>query len=238
MAGSTKRVLRAGHARQAVQSGIPRQTYQGIKPIRNRATQLIELCGFLVIGRSRFTLACMSRAWKFHNPEGLYFITFATVGWIDVFTRPAYKEIVTDSLSYCIKEKGLELFAWVLMSNHVHLVARAKEGQLLQDIVRDLKKFTSRKLLKAIEENDQESRKEWMLAIFKKAGSYNSNNTNYQLWRQDNKPIELQTGVAMQKAVDYIHANPVKEGIVSSPEHYQYSSAHASHALQKQMCSV
>jgi len=180
----------------------------------------------------------MSRAWKFHNPDGVYFITFATVGWIDVFTRPAYKEIITDSLSYCIKEKGLELFAWVLMSNHVHIVARAKEGHLLQDIVRDLKKFTSRKLLKAIEENDQESRKEWMLAIFKKAGSYNSNNSHYQFWRQDNKPIELQTGEAMGKAVDYIHANPVKEGIVSQAEHYQYSSAHRSHILEKLMSSV
>jgi len=68
----------------------------------------------------------MSRKYKFDNPEGVYFISFATVGWIDVFTRPIYKDILIESLSYCQKEKGLELFAWCIMTNHVHLIARAK----------------------------------------------------------------------------------------------------------------
>ena len=126
----------------------------------------------------------MSRAYKFHNPEGLYFISFATVSWVDVFTRREYKDIVVESLRYCHKEKGLELFSWCVMSNHVHLIARAKEGYQLQHIVRDLKKYTSKQVLKAIESNPQESRKEWMLPIFKRAGTYNSNNKTYQFWQQ------------------------------------------------------
>jgi len=101
-----------------------------------------------------------SRAYKFHKPEGLYFITFGTVGWVDVFTRRDYKDILVESLGFCQKEKGLLLYAWVIMSNHVHLIARAREGARLQDIIRDLKKYTSKQIVKAIAEHPGESRKE------------------------------------------------------------------------------
>ena len=179
----------------------------------------------------------MSRAYKFTNPEGLYFISFATVGWIDVFTRREYKDILVDSLIYCQKEKGLELYSWCIMTNHVHLIAKAKEGFLLQDSMRDFKKFTSKKLLKAIEENIQESRKEWMLSIFKSAGEYNSNNKNYQFWRQDNKPIEIFSNIVIDQKLDYIHNNPVQGGVVEKPEDYLYSSA-KNYAGQKGLVHV
>ena len=85
----------------------------------------------------------MSRKYKFYNPQGVYFVSFATVNWIDVFTRPQYKNTVVDSLNYCIEEKGLVVYAWVIMSNHVHLViATVKEP--LENILRDLKKHTSK----------------------------------------------------------------------------------------------
>ncbi len=121
----------------------------------------------------------MSRAYKFNKPDGLYFITFATVGWVDVFTRRDYKDIVVDSLRFCQQEKGLLLFAWAIMSNHVHLIAEAAEGFKLQDIMRDFKKYTSKQIIKAIQEHPGESRKEWMLRIFREAGSGNSNNKDF-----------------------------------------------------------
>jgi len=167
----------------------------------------------------------MSRAYKFQNTEGLYFITFATVGWTDVFTRKIYRDILLESLRYCQNKKGLELFSWCVMSNHVHLIARAKEGFLLQNIMRDMKKHTSKEILKAIQENAEESRKDWLLYIYKNAGAYNSNNENYQFWRQDNKPIELYSPEVIAQKLDYIHNNPVEAGIVDRPEDYVYSSA-------------
>lgn len=167
----------------------------------------------------------MSRTYKFANPEGLYYITFAVVNWINVFTRRKYKDILIESLYYCRKEKGLELYGYVIMTNHVHLIARAKEGKELSAIIRDFKKYTSKQVLKAIEENPQESRKEWMLRMFKKHGEYNSNNKTYQFWKQDNHPIELYKPETIQQKLDYIHNNPVEEGIVTSPEDYLYSSA-------------
>ena len=167
----------------------------------------------------------MSTQYKFHNPEGVYFISFATVGWTDVFTRVQYKEIFVESVRHCQKNKGLELFGWCLMSNHAHLLARAKDGYKLNDIIRDLKKYTSRQLIKAIEENPQESRKEWLLSMFRNAGSHNPNNTKYQFWRQDNHPIECYTAEVTQQKLDYIHNNPVETGIVQFAEQYVYSSA-------------
>jgi len=167
----------------------------------------------------------MSRAYKIHNPDGLYFISFATVAWVDVFTRIEYKEIVLDSLKFCQKEKGLMLYAWCLMTNHIHFIAKAKEGNDVSGILRDFKKFTSKKIVKAIEENPRESRKEWMLSKFNYAGEYNSNNKEYQFWQQNNKPIELWSTSVIQQKLDYIHNNPVEAGFVQNPEEYLYSSA-------------
>ena len=111
------------------------------------------------------------------------------------------------------------------MNNHVHLIAAAKGGFNLSDILRDFKKFTSKKLFSAIEENAQESRKGWMLWLFRSAGKNNTNNKNFQVWQQDNHPIELSTGEMVKQRLDYLHNNPVEEGIVFEPEHYVYSSA-------------
>ncbi|MBN2616595.1 MAG: transposase [Bacteroidales bacterium] len=167
----------------------------------------------------------MSRAYKFHDPEGIYFITFATVGWIDVFIRKEYKDRVLESLQFCQEHKGLNLHAWCIMSSHVHMIASAKKGFDLTGIIRDLKKFTARQLLKAIKENNEESRKEWMLALFKRAGELNSNNKIFQFWRQDNKPIELYSNAVMDQKLNYLHNNPVEAGIVENAEDYLYSSA-------------
>lgn len=148
----------------------------------------------------------------------MHYLTYTTVGWVDVLTRPSYKDIIIDSLRHCQKEKGLELFAWCIMSNHVHLIARASSGKL-QDIMRDHKKFTSKALMKAVDENPQESRREWLLEHFRKAGGGN------QVWQHDLHPIWLRRTDIIQQKVRYIHRNPVKAGLVEELHHDMYSSA-------------
>lgn len=163
--------------------------------------------------------------YKIRNQQGLHFITFAVVEWIDVFTRQQYRDILIESLAYCIKQKGLNLHAWVIMSNHVHFIASAKDENKLSDILRDFKKFTSIKILESIKNNPSESRKEWMLAIFKAKGKENSRNSTYQFWRQDNKPVELTDNIMIDQRLNYTHNNPVEAGIVENAEDYLYSSA-------------
>ena len=160
----------------------------------------------------------MSRKYKFHNPEGVYFVSFAVEGWVDVFTRNEYKNILVENLKYCQNQKGLEIFAWCIMTNHVHLVIRAKDGFRLSDILRDFKKFTSKAVLKAIAENNLESRKDWLLNQFK-------TREGFRFWRADNKPIELWSNAVIDQKINYLHQNPVEEGLVFKAEDYVYSSA-------------
>jgi len=68
------------------------------------------------------------RAYSINNPDGIYFVTFSVVNWIDIFVRQRYKDIIVESLKYCQENKGLEIFGWCLMSSHIHLIIRAKEG--------------------------------------------------------------------------------------------------------------
>jgi putative transposase len=166
----------------------------------------------------------MSSKYKFHNPEGIYFVTFAVVRWIDVFTRNRYREILLESFRYCQKEKGLRIHAWVIMTNHVHMIVSAAKGFLLENIMRDLKKYTSSQIIKTIRENNTESRKEWLLKAFEEEGEKNSNNTVYQFWQQDNHPVELIGNKMMDQKLEYIHNNPVEQGFVNKAEDYPWSS--------------
>ncbi len=167
----------------------------------------------------------MSRNYKFHNPEGLYFVSFAVVEWLDVFTRNEYKDILLQSLSFCQKEKGMEIIAWCIMTNHVHLVFRSVKGQPPSLLLGDFKRFTSKTVVKAIQENPRESRKAFLLDQFKRAATNSSNVKEYQFWRHDNKPIELWSNKVIWEKISYVHNNPVEAGLVYRAQDYVYSSA-------------
>lgn len=167
----------------------------------------------------------MSRNYKFHNPDGVYFVSFAVVEWIDVFTRNDYKYILLESLEFCQREKGMEIFAWCIMSNHMHLIFRSVNGVKPELLLGDFKRFTSKAVVNAIKDNPRESRREWLLEQFKKAGEKSSNVSTYQFWQHNNKPIELWSNKVIFEKINYIHNNPVEEGLVSYPQDYVYSSA-------------
>jgi REP element-mobilizing transposase RayT len=130
----------------------------------------------------------MSRKYKSLNPEGLYFVSFATVNWIDVFIREEYFSIITESLNYCTANLGMEIFCWCIMPSHVHLIFKAKENNPSQLLGR-FKEHTSKQISKAIEENSIESRKEWMLWMMKRAAMKNSSVSKVQFWQHHNPLI-------------------------------------------------
>ena len=166
----------------------------------------------------------MSTKYKFHDPDACYFVTFAVVGWVDLFTRNVYKDILLESWRYCQQQKGLLIHAYVIMTNHVHMIISKNSDTLLEAIMRDMKKFTSSKLLEAIKK-EPESRREWMLSLFRQAGENNSNNKIVQLWQQDNHPIECGSPTILRQKIDYVHENPVRAGFVEKAEDWTYSSA-------------
>jgi putative transposase len=166
----------------------------------------------------------MSRKYKFRDNEKLYFVSFAVVYWIDVFIRNEYKEVLLESLRFCQKEKGLEVYAWCIMTSHIHLII-GSNNKPLSDIMRDLKSHTSRELKKEILSHPQESRREWMLWMMKRAGLKNGNNKDFQFWQQHNHPLELDNNTIKDNTLEYIHNNPIEAGFVDKQEDYLYSSA-------------
>ncbi len=152
-----------------------------------------------------------------------HFITATVVDWVDVFSRKIYRDSVIDCFDYCIKNKGMILYSYVIMSNHLHMIVQSNEGKL-SDLLRDFKKFTSKTILDKIQ-SEPESRREWMLERFKLATESHSRNKNFQYWQYGNHAEEIYSEKFMWSKIDYIHFNPVRTGIVLRPQDYIYSSA-------------
>ncbi|MEG3656467.1 transposase [Arenibacter palladensis] len=165
----------------------------------------------------------MKEGYIIRDQDKAHFITTTVVDWIDAFTRKEYRDVVINSLNYCINNKHMLLYGYVIMSNHVHLIVQSKNGKL-SDLIRDFKKFTARTILEKIME-EPESRKEWMLERFKNATKTHARNKNYQFWRFGNHAEEIYTEKFLWSKLDYIHLNPVRAGIVKKASEYLYSSA-------------
>ena len=180
----------------------------------------------------------MSTKYKTGDNEMAHFLSFAVINRINALTRPEYKDIIVESLKYCIAAKGMKLHAWVIMNNHVHLILSAGKGFVISHILRNMKKFTSKLIIKTIAENYKESRREWMLWMFERAGKKSSSNERYQFWQHDNHPIELVNTHLLKQRLDYLHENPVRAGIVYEPQEYVYSSAIDHYTTRKGMIDI
>ena len=155
-----------------------------------------------------------------------YFLTFTIVSWVDLLSRRHCKDIIVNSLKYCIETKGLNLYAYVIMSNLLHIIASAKEESIgLSGIIRDFKKFTSKEMITWMLATKKESRRHWMLDIFKSYGLKTYRNEVFQIWNHDSHPYLLISPQHIKQKLDYIHNNPVKAGLVRKAEDYIYSSS-------------
>jgi putative transposase len=155
----------------------------------------------------------------------VYFVTDTVVDWVDIFSRPIYKHIIIESLQYCQKEKGLIIYAWVLMTNHMHMIVGSNGANKVSDIMRDFKKFTSKEILSTLQVESTESRREWMLNRFEYSGKNDKKIKNYRFWQEGNDAQEIYMNDYFNQKLDYIHNNPVKAEIVDRAENYRYSSA-------------
>lgn len=154
------------------------------------------------------------------------YLTFNTVDWVDVFIRPVYKQVITDALNYFIREKGLIVYSWCLMSNHLHMVADCKQNTTLALFERDFKKYTTTEILEAID-LEPDLRRQWMLQRFEQASQTLKRIEKFQLWQNCSNPtlIDFKQVFKLQERILYVHENPVRDSIVARPEDYLHSSA-------------
>jgi len=155
-----------------------------------------------------------------------HYLTFNVVDWIDIFVRPVFKQIIVESLNHFILKKGLTVYAWCLMTNHLHLIAQTKQGFGLSLLADDFKKFTTKIILEDIVA-EPEIRRNWVMKKFEEASTAMKLLDKFQVWQTpvNSIYIDLQDEDMLNEQIEYIHKNPVRDRIVTHAEDYLHSSA-------------
>jgi REP element-mobilizing transposase RayT len=164
------------------------------------------------------------RPYRVYEHHRIHFITLTVIDWIDIFTRPTLAKIIVDALDYSRKDGQLEIYAWCLMSNHLHVVCCAGKDFRFGDVMRNFKSNTSKQLIQQIK-REGESRRSWMLPAFKHATAHLKRPQNFKVWKTGYHALTARDGNALWRMIFYTHNNPVKAGWVELPEDYMYSSA-------------
>jgi len=154
------------------------------------------------------------------NENLTHFVTFTTIEWIDVFTKPEYFELLLESLRYCQEKLGLLVYGFVFMTNHIHLIIKAKDDHKLSKIIQSYKRFTTEKIKKIV---SADSRK--YISGLIKTSFYKREGSNFQIWQEYNYPEVIVSEDFFHSKLNYIHQNPVKKKYVRKPEDWKYSSA-------------
>jgi putative transposase len=140
------------------------------------------------------------------------------------FFQKKYRDIIIESLRYCQENKGLKIYGYVIMTNHIHLIVRANGEQILSGVLSDFKSYTATTILKDLPKSN-ESRREWLMHLFNIYAKKNKRPSAHQFWQKDNHPIELYSTKVILQKLDYIHNNPIRAGWVNMSQYYVYSSA-------------
>ena len=143
---------------------------------------------------------------------------------IKVLADDNYKMIIVDSINYCQLNKGLQVFAYCIMPNHVHMIIQAAGDESVSDILREMKTHTTKAITKKLEEEKPEGYEE-MLAKFTAAGKSLKRIKKYNVWQEGNQAKLLYGNRFIIEKLNYIHNNPVGYGLCSVFWEYKFSSA-------------
>jgi putative transposase len=146
-----------------------------------------------------------------------HFLTCTVVDWIDLFSKPELAQILLDSLDFLQQQRRLTVHGYVIMENHLHLIATAAD---LSREVASFKSFTARSIVDGL----QEGRSAHLLAQLKTHKLPHKTGQTYQVWQEGSHPQAIGSEAMLAQKLDYIHHNPVRRGYVDDPAHWRYSS--------------
>lgn len=152
------------------------------------------------------------------DKEGVYFTTSTIVEWIPIFTRSNHFQIIIDSLYFCRQQKGLHIFVYVIMDNHLHLIVSSHN---LSKVLQDFKSFTVKEILKLA----QQESKRWLLNQLRYYKKHHKKRSSHQVWQEGFHPQKILSDTILKEKINYIHNNPLRAGYVEKPEFWIYSSA-------------
>jgi putative transposase len=161
------------------------------------------------LGRSRYRII---------QNEEPYFLTCTIVNWTPLFANPAIVRIALDSLDYLQKSDRMRVFAYVIMENHLHLIASAKD---LSKELGDFESYSARKIIDYLKERHSDR----VLTELKLHKVPHKVDRTYQVWQEGSHPEIIQSVEMLRQKIEYIHLNPVRRGYVDNPVDWRYSSA-------------
>ena len=159
--------------------------------------------------------------WKVTRDVNLYFVTTTVVRWQAVFTTPASCNILIQSLKHCIAHKGLHLHGFVIMPTHAHYMLSTGDNLCLSDVMRDFNTHTSREITNLL----KAERRSRLLWTFRQAALGDRRGNDFKVWQSGFHPIAITSDRFYWQKLEYIHNNPVREGLVQQAEQWEYSSA-------------
>ena len=153
-----------------------------------------------------------------NEQEYPYFMTCTGVGWLAVFTRPEAVQIILDSWKHVQQHQQFQLLGYVILENHLHLVARAPN---LSRVMQSFKSWTARQLIDLLERQ----RAHVLLDQLSRLKLAHKTESDFQFWQEGSQPKQMRTDAMLWQKLDYIHRNPLDRGYVDDPTHWRYSSA-------------
>ena len=147
-----------------------------------------------------------------------HFLTCTVVNWLPLFASPPVVDILYTSWRFLQAHERLTLYAYVVMENHLHLVASSPD---LSKEIGDFKSFTARQIIDYLKEKNAEA----VLMQLAQSKLAHKQDREYQVWQEGSHPQLIQDEAMMRQKIEYIHNNPVRRGYVDDPIHWRYSSA-------------
>jgi REP element-mobilizing transposase RayT len=144
------------------------------------------------------------------------YFTATIKDWLPLLNIDKYKNIIIDSLHFMVENKRIELNAFVVMTNHIHLIWQPLPGHSLFSIQLSFMKFTAQQIKFALIKDNN--------PLLGKC-RVNKKDRAFQIWKRNPLSIELSSQNVFLQKLEYIHDNPVKAGLCLYPEEYHYSSA-------------
>ncbi|RPI18709.1 MAG: transposase [Ignavibacteriae bacterium] len=159
----------------------------------------------------------MRSTYKILDKDGLYFVTSSIVNWIPIFNNEKYLNILFESIKFSQIVKGLNVFAYVFLFDHFHMIVTASD---VKSIMQAIKGFTAREIIKELKKSCEDG----ILKSLQMNKKNHKVKSDYQVWQESYHPEIITSDYMFKQKVDYIHFNPVKHGYVKEPEDWKYSS--------------
>jgi putative transposase len=159
----------------------------------------------------------MRSRYKIIAPDDTYFVTSSIVNWVDIFTSDKYVKILTEAIKYNQGNRDLEIFAYVIMRNHFHLLCRSGK---LRNIISSIKSYSAKGIIELLKED----KKYDILKIFEENKLPFKMDRKYQVWQEGFHPEEIIGEKMYNQKLEYIHGNPVIAEYVEDISEWKYSS--------------